>query len=131
MRPFLSRFSGPTGRLMAIGLLAFCASSAQAGSSAELALPGACAEPRDAVYGSSQSSGSVVGALASFVTPADVAAAPAMPARPGPGGGPTVRPGPCDNPGAGCSSTPAVGTTPPPPDSKIPIVGGGRRKPKS
>ncbi len=78
-----------------------------------IAPPGPCAEPREAAYGAAPSGPetsafSVVGPLDSFFDPRDVAAAPGPPiTRQGP---PTaaalIRPGACDQPGAGCGAAP-------------------------
>ncbi len=75
-----------------------------------LAPPGPCAEPREAVVGAPPpSASSMVGPLSSFFSPSAVAAAATAAPRPPPSAARSIRPGACDNPGAGCAArSPAV-----------------------
>ena len=76
------------------------------GQAAGLAPPGDCAEPREAVSGVGASTFSVAGAVASLLSPVDVAIGPAPAATlspPEPSRA-LARPGACDDPGSGCSA---------------------------
>lgn len=104
-----------------IGLsLGLASGAAVAEGPAGLAPPGPCAEPREAVSGVSVSNFSVVGPLQRLFSPADVAAAPQVSARPAPSQTATARPVACDQPGANCAPIPASRRSTPP------IVPGGR-----
>lgn len=126
MRSILSRLPHSqvalTTGLLAFMLVASYSGSASANPEHDLAPAGPCATAREAISGSSQagasSSFSIVGPLGAFFSPADVAAAPVTPARPAPTAAALTRPGPCDNPGAGCGLFPQQNTPP--------IVGGTR-----
>lgn len=99
---------------LALGLACLVAGAVEAADSVGLAPPGPCAEPREAISGVSVSQISVVGPLQAFFGPADVAAAPASPARPAPSPVASARPVACDQPGANCALTPAFEFSAPP-----------------
>jgi len=86
------------------------ASSAGANALDELAPPGRCAEPREAVSGTGlaedASALAVLGALQSFFSPSDVAAAPEVATRPAPNAAAAaVRyPGACEAGGSACQA---------------------------
>lgn len=86
------------------------ASSAAANALDELAPPGPCAEPREAISGTGlvgdASALAVVGALQSFFSPSDVAAAPEAAPRPAPNAAAAaVRyPGACEAGGSACQA---------------------------
>ncbi len=127
------------------------AASASAGPLDGLAPPGPCAEPREAVSGTGLAEGAselaVVGALQSFFSPSDVAAAPeaATPPAPGASAAAVRYPGACESGGSAClaSQRSAVGNPvvvpgtrpgakprgpehPPTPRPKVPVVPGVR-----
>ena len=104
--------------MLVVGGLFVCSASIGHADPAELAPPGPCAEPREAVTGAAPSAAALVGPLQSFFAPSDVAAAPVPPSRPAPAVGAAIRPNACDRPGAGCSPSPIAGNPP--------IVPGGR-----
>jgi len=104
--------------LLIAGCLIVSSATLGHANTAELAPPGPCAEPREAVTGAAPSAAALVGPLQSFFAPSDVAAAPAAPSRPAPAVGAAIRPNACDRPGAGCSPSPVAGNPP--------IVPGGR-----
>lgn len=111
LRPLALALGLVTG-LACVGLqLAPDAARAEEGGTL-LAPPGACAEPREALAGGG-SDFSVAGPLSDRFTPADVAAPPPGDPAP-PVVAATVRPGPCDVPGAGCAPLVGqMGTDPP------------------
>ena len=89
-------------------LLTFSAAFA-ADARPAVAPPGRCAEPR-AVADAPAEAYPVVGPISSLFDPVDVAAGPPEigPRRPGPPAPRAmVRPGACDQPGAGCGASPA------------------------
>lgn len=102
------------------GLVLFGAAGMAVAETPEgLAPPGVCAEPREAVIGVAPPSVSnMIGPLSSLFSPSAVSAAPPPPSRPPPSAARTVRPGACDQPGAGCVAKGGVGA---------PIVGAGDR----
>lgn len=97
-----------------------------------VAPPGLCAESRVAAADARAEAYPVVGPIASFFDPVDVAAGPVESGPRPPGPPPTramVRPGACDQPGAGCAASPVrvrvievppVVPGPPPPGSSNP-----------
>ena len=91
-----------------------------------VAPPGPCAEPRVAGGGAADGY-AVAGPVASLFDPRDVAAGPPEggPQRPQP---PTalVRPGPCDQPGAGCGASRSTSTV-----IEVPPIGSGVRPPRA
>ena len=87
----------------ALALILVLGLPATADPRAKLAPAGPCAEPREAVGAVAPSSFSVVGPLQALFSPADVAAAPASPGQGVPAAAGMIRPGPCDQPGAGCA----------------------------
>ena len=114
--------------LLAFCLLAGLVPASAARADRELAAPGPCAEPREAVSGVAPSSLSVVGPLQSFFNPADVAAAPIPPSRSLPEASAVMRRGACDVPGAGCAQAPqpaALGAVPPIVPGPRPNAGAG------
>ncbi len=100
----------PIALVLLLVPIAFASAARAEGSRPELAPPRPCAEPRAAANAAAAVAAEaypVAGPVSSLFDPRDVAAGP-------PGGGPQrpqpptartlVRPGPCDQPGAGCGA---------------------------
>ena len=133
MQSFVSRFrrleAPGAARLLPtlIVVAVYLAGAIGANAGPAVAPAGPCATSREAISGSSQSSGpssplSIVGPLGAFFNPADVAAAPVIASRPAPSAAAMLRPGACDNPGAACGLTPVLTR-----GFGVPLIVGGTR----
>ncbi len=105
MRPLV-----PARRMAVLAAsILWIASAASANPLDELARPGPCAEPREALSGTGLSEDAaalaVVGALPTLFSPSDVAAAPGAAPRPAP----NATPGACEAGGSACQAAQRVG----------------------
>jgi len=105
----------PARRLAVLAAsILWIASAASANPLDELARPGPCAEPREAISGTGLAEDAaalaVVGALPTLFSPTDVAAAPGSAPRPAPNADPAaVRyPGACEAGGSACQAAQRV-----------------------